>query len=84
MHSIDHDVAALGGGIWGIVLASHYMIEPCGSGKSRITYISRIDGRGRQAKWYNRSYGSIAANTLLRIKESFTKPKAIDVHETKV
>lgn len=31
------------GGTRGIVLASRYLIEPCGSGKSRIMHLSRVD-----------------------------------------
>ena len=84
MHSIDHEVSSLGGGIRGIVLASHYLIEPCGVRRCKLTHISRVDSRGRQAKWYNRSYGIIAANNLLRVKESLSKPSTINVHETKV
>lgn len=33
----------LAGGIRGIVLASRYLIEPCGSGRSRIMHLSRVD-----------------------------------------
>lgn len=43
--SIEHPEAELNGAIQGVVLASHYLIEPCGSGKSRVTHISRIDMR---------------------------------------
>lgn len=84
MHSIDHEANSLGGGIRGIILASHYLIEPTGAGKSKLTHISRIDSRGRQAKWYNKSYGIIAASNLLKVKESFTKALNVNVHETKV
>lgn len=86
MHSIDYETTSLGGGIRGIVLASRYLIEPTSTGKSKLTHISRVDTRGRQAKWYNQSYGHLVANSLLRIKESFSKVATNDVNvqETKV
>lgn len=31
------------GGVRAIVLESNYLLEPCGSGKSRLTHISRVD-----------------------------------------
>lgn len=44
--SVEHaDAPVLVGGVRGIVLASRYLIQPCGSGKSRITHISRLDMR---------------------------------------
>lgn len=39
------DAPLLVGGVRGIVLASRYLIQPCGSGKSRVTHISRVDMR---------------------------------------
>lgn len=43
--SIDHEGSELLGGIRGVELASRYLIEPCGTGKSRLTHISRVDMR---------------------------------------
>ncbi|KAB7497675.1 Alpha-L-fucosidase, partial [Armadillidium nasatum] len=44
--SVEHtDAPPLPDSTRGIVLASRYLIQPCGSGKSRITNISRIDMR---------------------------------------
>ena len=44
--SVEHaDAPVLVGGVRGIILASRYLIQPCGSGKSRITHISRVDMR---------------------------------------
>ena len=37
------DAPVMLGGTRGIVLASRYLIEPCGSGKSRIMHLSRVD-----------------------------------------
>lgn len=31
------------GGIRAVALESNYLLEPCGSGKSRLTHISRVD-----------------------------------------
>lgn len=42
--SVDHaDATLLLGGVRGVVLASRYLIEPCGSGKSRIMHLARVD-----------------------------------------
>lgn len=42
--SVEHsDAELIPGGVRGIVLASRYLIEPCGSGKSRILHLSRVD-----------------------------------------
>jgi len=42
--SVEHpDAPVMLGGTRGIVLASRYLIEPCGSGKSRIMHLSRVD-----------------------------------------
>lgn len=43
--SVEHANAPLMGDVRGVVLASRYLIEPCGSGKSRLTNITRIDLR---------------------------------------
>ncbi len=42
--SVEHnDAEVIPGCVRGIVLASRYLIEPCGSGKSRILHLSRVD-----------------------------------------
>lgn len=42
--SVEHpDAPVMPGGVRGVVLASRYLIEPCGSGKSRIVHLSRVD-----------------------------------------
>ncbi|XP_069677385.1 rho GTPase-activating protein 7 isoform X3 [Periplaneta americana] len=70
--SVEHpDGPVMLGGVRGIVLASRYLIEPCGSGKSRIMHLSRVDTKGRTPEWYNKSYGHICALYLTRIRSSF-------------
>lgn len=42
--SVEHKDAEISPeSVRGIVLASRYLIEPCGSGKSRILHLSRVD-----------------------------------------
>lgn len=42
--SVEHpDATHLPNTVRGIILASRYLIEPCGSGKSRVIHLSRID-----------------------------------------
>ncbi|XP_064607724.1 rho GTPase-activating protein 7-like isoform X2 [Liolophura sinensis] len=83
--SIDHPGAPLLGGVRGVVLASRYLIEPCGSGKSRLTHLSRIDVRGKGPEWYSKVYGHICSNFMCKIKASFTHGDNIsEGPETKV
>ncbi|XP_070553254.1 rho GTPase-activating protein 7-like isoform X2 [Ptychodera flava] len=81
--SVEHPDAALIGGIRGTVLASRYLIEPCGAGKSRLTYICRIDSRGRSVEWYNKAFGQMSANMIGRLRDSF-KHSSAEGPETKV
>ncbi|XP_076751063.1 rhoGTPase activating protein isoform X2 [Xylocopa sonorina] len=70
--SVEHpDAPVMLGGTRGIVLASRYLIEPCGGGKSRIMHLSRVDTKGRTPEWYNKSYGHLAALHLSKIRSSF-------------
>ncbi|KAJ8416496.1 hypothetical protein AAFF_G00357840 [Aldrovandia affinis] len=69
--SVDHGGAALMG-VRVNVLTSRYFIEPCGSNKSRLTYICRTDCRGRFPEWYNKMFGHTCAAEVLRIRDSFT------------
>lgn len=42
--SVEHAAAKLLlGGVRGVVLASRYLIEPSGSGKSRVMHLARVD-----------------------------------------
>lgn len=41
--SIDHEDSPQMGGVRGVVLESQYLLEPCGSGRSRLTHICRVD-----------------------------------------
>lgn len=70
--SVEHpEGQVLSGGVRGIVLASRYLIEPCGSGRSRVVHLSRVDTKGRTPDWYNKTYGHICALYLSKIRNSF-------------
>ncbi|XP_053186986.1 rho GTPase-activating protein 7 isoform X2 [Scomber japonicus] len=69
--SVDHEGAPVVG-IRANVLTSRYFIEPCGTNKSRLTHISRVDCRGRFPEWYNKLYGHLCAAEVARIRDSFT------------
>ncbi|XP_022071652.1 rho GTPase-activating protein 7 isoform X1 [Acanthochromis polyacanthus] len=71
--SVDHE-GVLVVGVRANVLTSRYYIEPCGTNKSRLTHISRIDCRGRFPEWYNKLYGHLCAAEVARIRDSFTVP----------
>ncbi|KAK3099831.1 hypothetical protein FSP39_010437 [Pinctada imbricata] len=68
--SVEHPKVDLSGTIQGVILVSHFLIEPCGSGKSRITHISRVDMRGRTPEWYKKAYGHICVGLVERIRDS--------------
>lgn len=70
--SVEHSQAPLtSGSVRAIVLASRYLIEPCGSGRSRILHLSRVDVRGRTCEWYNKAYAHRCATYLFNIRDSF-------------
>ncbi|XP_056136955.1 rho GTPase-activating protein 7 isoform X2 [Lampris incognitus] len=71
--SVDHEGAPVLG-VRANVLTSRYFIDPCGANKSRLTYISRTDFRGRFPEWYNKLYGHLCAAEVVRIRDSFTVP----------
>uniref|UniRef100_A0AAR2IUD8 StAR-related lipid transfer protein 13 n=1 Tax=Pygocentrus nattereri TaxID=42514 RepID=A0AAR2IUD8_PYGNA len=80
--SIEHDCPLLGG-VRGIVLESNYLLEPCGSGKSRLTHICRVDLKGRTPEWYNKAFGHLCAAEAARIRNSF-QPIHAEGPETKI
>uniref|UniRef100_A0A670YGS3 DLC1 Rho GTPase activating protein n=1 Tax=Pseudonaja textilis TaxID=8673 RepID=A0A670YGS3_PSETE len=68
--SVEHDRAPVLG-IRVNVLLSRYLIEPCGIGKSKLTYMCRIDLRGHKPDWYTKAFGHLCAAEVVRIRDSF-------------
>ncbi|XP_050497225.1 rho GTPase-activating protein 7-like [Diabrotica virgifera virgifera] len=54
-----------------IVLASKYIIEPYGSGKSKIIHFSRVDIMGRSPGWYHKNYGYLCGFFIENLQTSF-------------
>nr|XP_020468760.1 stAR-related lipid transfer protein 13-like isoform X2 [Monopterus albus] len=81
--SIEHEDCLPIGGVRAIVLESNYLLEPCGSGKSRLTHICRVDLKGRTPDWYNKAFGHLCAAEAARIRDSF-QPIIADGPETKI
>ncbi|XP_060928727.1 stAR-related lipid transfer protein 13 isoform X1 [Limanda limanda] len=81
--SIEHDDHPPVGGVRAIVLESNYLLEPCGSGKSRLTHVCRVDLKGRTPDWYNKAFGHLCAAEAARIRNSF-QPLITDGPETKI
>ncbi|KAM9733424.1 stAR-related lipid transfer protein 13 isoform 1-T1 [Menidia menidia] len=81
--SIEHEDCPSIGGVRAIILESNYLLEPCGSGKSRLTHICRIDLKGRTSDWYNKAFGHLCAAEAARIRNSF-QPLITDGPETKI
>ncbi|XP_047450267.1 stAR-related lipid transfer protein 13 isoform X2 [Mugil cephalus] len=81
--SIEHEDYSPIGAVRAIVLESNYLLEPCGSGKSRLTHICRVDLKGRAPDWYNKAFGHLCAAEAARIRNSF-QPLITDGPETKI
>nr|XP_048275237.1 stAR-related lipid transfer protein 13 isoform X1 [Myodes glareolus] len=81
--SVEHEEAQLMGGVRAVVMDSQYLIEPCGSGKSRLTHICRIDLKGHSPEWYSKGFGHLCAAEVARIRNSF-QPLIADGPETKI
>ncbi|XP_043114829.1 stAR-related lipid transfer protein 13 isoform X1 [Puntigrus tetrazona] len=81
--SIEHEDCPPIGGIRAIVMESNYLLEPCGSGKSRLTHICRVDLKGRTPEWYNKAFGHLCAAEAARIRNSF-QPIHTEGPETKI
>ncbi|XP_048852222.1 rho GTPase-activating protein 7-like isoform X2 [Brienomyrus brachyistius] len=69
--SVDHPGVALRG-VRTNVLVSRYFMEPCGSGQTRLTYLSRMDCRGHFPEWYNKVFGHRCASKVAHIRDSFS------------
>uniref|UniRef100_A0A8C2WQH4 StAR-related lipid transfer (START) domain containing 13a n=1 Tax=Cyclopterus lumpus TaxID=8103 RepID=A0A8C2WQH4_CYCLU len=72
--SIEHDDSPSTGAVRGVVLESQYLLEPCVTGRTRLTHISRVDLRGRSPEWYNKAFGHLCVNEAQRIRSSFQSP----------
>uniref|UniRef100_A0A8C9T674 StAR-related lipid transfer protein 13 n=1 Tax=Scleropages formosus TaxID=113540 RepID=A0A8C9T674_SCLFO len=81
--SVEHEDSPPTGGVRAVVLESQYLLEPCGSGKSRLTHICRIDLKGRTPEWYNKAFGHLCAAEAARIRNSF-RPLTAEGPETKI
>ncbi|XP_021180267.2 stAR-related lipid transfer protein 13 isoform X5 [Fundulus heteroclitus] len=69
--SVEHDDSPCVGAVRGVVLESQYLLEPSGTGKTKVTHISRVDLRGRSPEWYNKAFGHLCVNEAQRIRSSF-------------
>lgn len=59
------------GDVRGVVLMSRYVIEPTDvSGKFNLKHFCRVDTKGRNPEWYNKAYGHMVLQSLLKIKDS--------------
>uniref|UniRef100_A0A8C0SSV1 StAR-related lipid transfer protein 13 n=1 Tax=Canis lupus familiaris TaxID=9615 RepID=A0A8C0SSV1_CANLF len=81
--SVEHEEAQLMGGVRAVVMDSQYLIEPCGSGKSRLTHICRIDLKGHSPEWYSKGFGHLCAAEVARVRNSF-QPLIAEGPETKI
>lgn len=70
------------GGLRGVCLASRYLIEPSGAGRSRVHHVIRMDIKGRSKAWYSKTFGHIWASRLAKVRDLFKQMP--DGPETKV
>ncbi|CAF3848314.1 unnamed protein product, partial [Rotaria magnacalcarata] len=54
-----------------VTLASRYLIQSVGCGKSKVIHLSRIDLMGRSHEWYTKAYGSILTRSMTKLRDSF-------------
>ncbi|CAB3403148.1 unnamed protein product [Caenorhabditis bovis] len=59
------------GGIPATVFDQRFLIEPRSGGQSRVTYIARVDLKGRTYQWYNKIYGTIMCRQVIRLRDTF-------------
>ncbi|XP_055738084.1 stAR-related lipid transfer protein 13-like isoform X1 [Salvelinus fontinalis] len=69
--SVDQEDSPALAAVRGVVLESHYLLEPCGPGRSRLTHICRVDLKGRSPEWYNKAFGHLCVSEAQRIRSSF-------------
>ncbi|VDK67176.1 unnamed protein product [Onchocerca ochengi] len=82
--SVHSSETQLLGGISAAVLSSQFLVEPI-TGRSRVTYITRTDLRGRSNVWYSKIYGQLIARQLSQLRDSFKQfTRVDDGPETKV
>lgn len=73
--SVDHEDSPPMGAVRGVVLEDQYLLEPCGTGKTKLTHICRVDLRGRSPEWYNKAFGHMCVSEAQRIRSSFLAPE---------
>uniref|UniRef100_F7FZ90 Rho GTPase-activating protein 7 n=1 Tax=Monodelphis domestica TaxID=13616 RepID=F7FZ90_MONDO len=71
--SVDHSqVPVLGVRV--NVLLARYLVEPCGAGRSKLTYMCRSDLRGHIPEWYTKVFGHMCVAEVVKIRDSFCRP----------
>ncbi|XP_036620061.1 rho GTPase-activating protein 7 isoform X2 [Trichosurus vulpecula] len=56
------------------VLLARYLVEPCGAGRSKLTYMCRSDLRGHIPEWYTKAFGHLCVAEVVKIRDSFSRP----------
>ncbi|XP_043828449.1 rho GTPase-activating protein 7 isoform X2 [Dromiciops gliroides] len=71
--SVDHAQAPVIGVRVNMLLA-RYLVEPCGAGRSKLTYMCRSDLRGHTPEWYTKVFGHLCVAEVVKIRDSFSRP----------
>ncbi|CAF0840891.1 unnamed protein product [Adineta ricciae] len=59
-----------------VTLASRYLIQSYGCGKSKVIHLNRVDLMGRSHEWYTKAYGSILTRSMTKLRNSFAHTNA--------
>ncbi|XP_072478479.1 rho GTPase-activating protein 7 isoform X2 [Notamacropus eugenii] len=70
--SVDHTEAPVIGVRVNVLLA-RYLVEPCGAGRSKLTYMCRSDLRGHLPEWYTKAFGHLCVAEVVKIRDSFSR-----------
>ncbi|CAN0348301.1 unnamed protein product [Lampetra fluviatilis] len=81
--SVPAPEAPLAGGVRAHTYDARYLVEPLAPARCRLTYVCRIDMRGRTSDWYVKVFGHLCASEVARIRDSF-QAHASDGPETKI
>ncbi|XP_064404560.1 stAR-related lipid transfer protein 13-like isoform X3 [Halichondria panicea] len=76
--SVSHPSASLLAGIRATELATRYVIERVDRDKTRLTFICRVDMKGRSSEYYNTGFGPYLASSVANLRDSFHPPDFLE------
>lgn len=74
--SVDHDESQRTGAVRGVVLESQYLLEPCGTARTRLTHVSRVDLRCGQILSCTGAFGPHCQSKLYIVCSSYCRGRS--------